>query len=206
MQKRLDETELLAGSINIKINPIKSFSMHLSGVTPVGTRDTTFHIQNQQIRSLRDGKIDRFLGMPVGFQITIGVKEVAKLMETADKILKSNVAPWQKLDALKSIYFPLLYFQMRTAHLQKGDWTKLDEYIRASIKRILNVPQEASNDYVYGPAKQGCAGIPQTASEYDHQLIDNAFRLLTSKNSGTKELAYEDLQTTVQKRINRPSN
>jgi hypothetical protein len=41
MQKRLDETELLAGRINIKINPVKSFSMHLSGVTPVGTRDTT---------------------------------------------------------------------------------------------------------------------------------------------------------------------
>jgi hypothetical protein len=95
---------------------------------------------------------------------------------------------------------------MRTAHLQKGDWTKLDDYIRASIKRILNVPQEASNDYIYGPAKQGCAGIPQTASEYGHQLIDNAFKLLTSKDTGTKELAYEDLQTTVQKRIGRPTD
>jgi hypothetical protein len=41
MQKRLDETELLAVRIYIKINPMKSFSMHLSGVTPVGTRDTT---------------------------------------------------------------------------------------------------------------------------------------------------------------------
>jgi hypothetical protein len=78
MQKRLDETELLARRINIKINPTKSFSMHLYGVTPVGTRDTTFHIQNQQIRSLRDGEIDRFLGMPVGFQITRGVKEESK--------------------------------------------------------------------------------------------------------------------------------
>jgi hypothetical protein len=98
MQKRLDETELLAGRISIKINPTKSFSMHLSGVTPVSTRDTTFHIQNQPIRILRDGEIDRFL---------------------------------------------------ETAHLQKGDWTKLDDYIRASIKRLLNVPQEASNDYIY---------------------------------------------------------
>jgi hypothetical protein len=97
---------------------------------------------------------------------------------------------------------------MKTAHLQKGDWTKLDDHIRASIKRILNVPQEASNDYIYiyGPAKQGCAGIPQTASEYDHQLIYNAFKFLTSKYTGTKELGYEDLQTTVQKRIGRPTD
>jgi hypothetical protein len=120
--------------------------MHLSGVIPVGTRDTTFHIKNQQIRSLRHREIDRFLGMPVRFQITRGVKEVAKLMETANKILQCNLAPWQKLDALKSFYFPALNFQMRTALLQKGDWTKLDKYIRASIKRILNVPQEASNE------------------------------------------------------------
>jgi hypothetical protein len=66
---------------------------------------------------------------------------------------------------------------MRTAHIQKGDWTNLNEYIRASMKIILNVPQEASNDYIYGPAKQGCAGIPETASDYDHQLTDNAFKL-----------------------------
>jgi hypothetical protein len=70
----------------------------------------------------------------------------------------------------------------------------------------LNVPQEASNDYIYGPAKQGCAGIPETASEYYHQLIDNAFNLLTSKDSGTKELAYEDLKATVQKGIGFPTD
>jgi hypothetical protein len=144
--------------------------------------------------------------MPVGFQITRGVKEVAKLRETSKKILQCNLDPWQKHNSLKSFYFPSLNLQMRTAHLQKGDWTKLDEYIRASINRMLNVSQEASNHYIYGPAKQGCAGIPEIASEYYHQLIDNAFKLLTSKDSGTKELAYEDLQTTVQKRIGHPTD
>jgi hypothetical protein len=129
MQKRLDESEQLTGRINIQINPNESFSMHLSGVTPVGTRDTLFRIKNKQIRSLRDGEIDTFLGMPVGLQITRGLKEVAKLMETANKILQCNLAPWQKFDALKSFYFPSLNIQMRTAHLQKGDWTKLEEYI-----------------------------------------------------------------------------
>jgi hypothetical protein len=134
MKRRLEETELMAERISIKINPKKSFSMHLSGVTPVGTRDTAFQIRNQQIRKLRDGEIDKFLGKPVGFEITRGVKELATLMETANKILQCNLAPWQKLDTLKSFYFPSLNFQMRTAHIQKGDWTKLDEYIRASIK------------------------------------------------------------------------
>jgi hypothetical protein len=92
---------------------------------------------------------------------------------------------------------------MRTVRMQKGDWAKLDDYIRASIKKTLNVPLEASNVYIYGPTKNGCAGIPEAASDFDHQLIDNAFKLLTSKDIGVKELAVGDLQTTVQKRLGR---
>jgi hypothetical protein len=52
--------------------------------------------------------------------------------------------------------------------------------------KILNVPQEVSNDYIYGPAKHGIARIPETDSDYDHYLIDKAFKL-TSKDPGTKE-------------------
>jgi hypothetical protein len=159
--------------------------------------------KNQEIKSLRDGEFDKFFGKPVGFQITRDMKELTRLMETANKILHSKLAPWQRLDALKAFFFPSLNFLMRTVRMQKGDWAKLDDYIRASIKKTLNVPQEASNDYIYGPTKNGCAGIPEAASDFDHQLIDNAFKLLTSKDIGVKELALGDLQTTVQKRLGR---
>jgi hypothetical protein len=129
--------------------------------------------------------------MPVGFQITRDLREPAQLMEAANKILQSNLAPWQRFDALKAFFFPSLAFPMRTRRIQKGDWTKLDDYLRASIKKTLNVPQEASNDYIYGPVKTGCAGIPEAAADSDNYLIDNAFKPLTSKDQAIKELALE---------------
>ncbi|PSN50609.1 hypothetical protein C0J52_17399 [Blattella germanica] len=76
---------------------------------------------------------------------------------------------------------------MRTAQFKKSDWTKLDNYIRAKLKKTLNVPQEASNDYIYGPTKKGCIGIPVAADDSDYYQIDNAFKLLTSADSRTSE-------------------
>lgn len=34
----------------------------------------------------------------------------------------------------------------------------LDEFLRPLIKRTLNVPTRASNDYIYGARKKGCPG------------------------------------------------
>jgi hypothetical protein len=51
----------------------------------------------------------------------------------------------------------------------------------------------------YMDKKNGCAGIPKAASDFDHQLIDNAFKLQTSKDNGVKELALGDLQTTCRR-------
>jgi hypothetical protein len=117
---------------------MKSLSLHLSE-TPTSTRDTNFQTKNQEIWNLRDGEFDKFLGMPVGFQITRNTKGRARLMETANTILQCNLARWQRLDAFKTFFFPSLNFLMRTARTQKGYWTTLDyyEYIRASSKKTL---------------------------------------------------------------------
>jgi hypothetical protein len=108
--------------MSISINPSKSFSLHLSGNTPIGTRDSRFRVKNQELRKLRDGKFDKFLGKPIGFQIKRDMRELALLMEVANKILQSKLAPWQRLDAFKAFFYPSLNFLIRTGRLQKGDW------------------------------------------------------------------------------------
>ena len=177
--------------------------MHLSGKTPIGTRNTTFNLNGEAFKVLQDGEFDLFLGKPVGFHTVSSQKELARLMGIADRILEAKLAPWQRLDAMKTFFYPSLGFQMRTAQFKKSDWTKLDNYIRAKLKKTLNVSQEASNDYIYGPTKKGCIGIPVAADDSDYYQIDNAFKLLTSADSRTSELAVGELQTTVQKRLKR---
>lgn len=203
LQGMINSVYSLAAKINMRLNPGKCFTLHLSGQTPIGTRDTQLYVGGEPIKQLEDGEFDKFLGKPVGFHITSNLKELADLMLTAKKLLQSKLAPWQKLDAIKTFFYTSLNFLMRTAQFAKGDWAKLDDVVRAEIKKVLHVPQEAANDYIYGPSKSGCIGLPVAASDSDFHLIDNAFKLLSSKDVHTAELALDDLQSVVSKRLSR---
>ena len=57
---------------------------------------------------------------------------------------------------MKTFFYQSLEFKMRTVQFKKSVWTKPDNYIRAKLKKTLNVHQEASNDYIYGLTKKGC--------------------------------------------------
>lgn len=122
-------------------------------------------------------------------------------MRTGEKLLTSSLAPWQRIDAIKTFLYPSAQFALRKAALTKGEWTKLDELLRPLIKRTINVPVRASNDYLYGARKKGCLGIPVTAEDSDILTVDGAFKLLTSPDLAIRALASEDLTTSVRDRI-----
>ncbi|KAL1463880.1 hypothetical protein MTO96_043158, partial [Rhipicephalus appendiculatus] len=69
---------------------------------------------------------------------------------------------------------------MRVGLASKGEWHRLDEELRPLIKRTLYVPARASNEYVYGSAHAGTAGIPLAAELSDICRVDGAFKLLSS--------------------------
>lgn len=103
------------------------------------------------------------------------------------------------MDALKAFFFPSLTFPMITARIQKRQLDKVGRL----FKKTLNILQDASNDYIYGPGKTDCVVIPGATEKSDHYLTDSAFKLLTTKDTPIKQLALDDLQTTMQKRIGR---
>ncbi|CAL1299401.1 unnamed protein product [Larinioides sclopetarius] len=191
--------------ISLSLNPRKSVSYHLSGATPVGAKDTTFFINGEPIRALKEFENTKFLGKPVGYNPIPDYTNLDAITALGKAIAKSMLAPWQKLDALKCFFFPSMQFSMRTGIHKKTDWAKIDVAIRKAIKEILNLPQEASNKYLYGNRKLGCIGIPIAAEESDLNLIDSAFKLLTSRDEITARTAMEDLLATVKFRSQRPA-
>lgn len=175
--------------------------MHLSGATQVGCRNTTFKVE---VPKLTDTDRTTFLGREFGYKILTNHATLAEYMSAGEKIMTSSLAPWQRIDALKTFLYPATQFALRTAALLKTEWKQLDEYLRPLIKRTLNLPTRASNEYIYGERKQGCLGIPVTAEDCDIVTIDSAFKLLTSPDCATTTLAKEDLNRTVQDRIGHP--
>lgn len=122
-------------------------------------------------------------------------------MTTAQKLLTSSLAPWQQLDALKTFFYPSLQFSLRTGALTKTGWKKLDAFIRSMIKTTLNLPPRAFNDFIYGARPLGCLGVPIAAEDCDIVTVDGAFKLLTSPDPVTCNLAAGHLSTTIRDRI-----
>ncbi len=76
----------------------------------------------------------------------------------------------------------------------------MDEALRPHLKETLYLPTTSANDYLYGSTNAGACGIPLAAEDSDLFLIDNAFKLITSKDVGVAELALRDLRVTGQNR------
>ncbi|KAG8173758.1 hypothetical protein JTE90_013152 [Oedothorax gibbosus] len=119
LQSLLDLLPSLSRRLGLSINPAKCRSIHLSGTTPRGHRSTGFRIDDQPLEVIPDHVPASFLGTPIGFQLFQNTEEVEKILSLAKKIGESCLAPWQRIDALKSFFFPTLNFAMRTGQFSK---------------------------------------------------------------------------------------
>ncbi|XP_037515062.1 uncharacterized protein LOC119391454 [Rhipicephalus sanguineus] len=202
LQSRIDRIEALATSLGLSLNPAKCSSLHLSGATPVGMRPTSFLVSGTAISALRDFQPQRFLGRPVGYRLPTSTGSVIDTaIDQARKIFASMLAPWQRLDAVRTFVYPALNFPMRCGVLTKTDWRRLDDAIRPLVKRTLYLPGNASNNYVYGSAAGGAAGIPVAAELSDICRVDSAYKLLTTTDRGLRDMALLDAYSVASARL-----
>ncbi|GFY47893.1 retrovirus-related Pol polyprotein from type-1 retrotransposable element R2 [Trichonephila inaurata madagascariensis] len=130
-------------------------------------------------------------------------KTVNEALALLQKVATSNLAPWQKLDAMKTFFFPSLCFSMRTAQVDKTGWRQVDIAVAKEVKNILNLPERATNHYLLADRKKGGCGIPSAAADCDFYLVDTAFKLLTSRDEDVAIAALGQLRRTVRHRIHR---
>lgn len=143
-----------------------------------------------------------FVGKPIGFQFVNDHSSIKKFYDKAIILINSALTPWQKLDTLKSFFYPSLQCAQRTNQLPKSDWSKLDYEIRRLIKKeIIFVPSRAANEYIYGSTSDTLLGVPIAAEDADIATIDGAFKLLTSNDPNVVDLAWKDLCSTVSSRL-----
>lgn len=107
--------------------------------------------------------------------------------------------PWQRLDCIKTFFFPSLLFMQRTDQLSKTDWSIIDNSLKPLIKKSLGLPSNAANEYLYGNREDGLFGIPLAAEDSDIALIDGGggFKLLTSNDKIIQRLAWGELIDTA---------
>lgn len=130
--------------LGLQLNASKCASLHLSGSRPVGVHNTTFTIDGTDMRPLLEGEAATFLGAQVGFNIVPPMSTLANIIGFGLKIARSKLAPWHRIDALKTFLYPSTTYLQRMGNFPKSDWAKVDKILRPEIKATLYLPQEAS--------------------------------------------------------------
>ncbi|KAM7301587.1 uncharacterized protein ISCGN_017106 [Ixodes scapularis] len=204
LQTRINVVTALSSGLGLQLNPSKCRTLHLTGRQPVGTRPTTFCIGEAEIPHMTDFEAHTFLGRPVGYRVLPDTACVDDAIALGRCLLSSMLAPWQRLDAIKTFLYPALNFAMRVGAVGKEEWRRLDDTLRPLIKRTLYLPANSSNKYLYGSAGAGVAGIPEAADISDACRIDGAFKLLSSPDSEVRDLALQAVTRVTEKRLRRP--
>lgn len=203
LQASINLIEEEAGRLGLSLNAAKCRSLHLSGCSPVGLRGSQFLVNGTPIPVIRDFEAFAYLGRPVGFNILQDGSDVDATIQLGTRILGSMLAPWQRLDAIKTFLYPALHHLMRTGTVGKTEWARLDEALRPLIKQTLYLPPGASNDYIYGSSRAGACGIPCAAETSDVCRVDSVFKLLTSRDPEVARMALDDLMGIVKARLRR---
>ncbi|XP_060845386.1 uncharacterized protein LOC132924968 [Rhopalosiphum padi] len=189
--------------LGLKLNASKCASLHLSGCRPVGARNTIFSLDGTDMRPLLEGEAATFLGAQVGFNVVPPLSTLAEITEIGLKIARSKLAPWQRLDALKTFFYPSTVHLQRMGTFPKSDWARVDRILRPEIKATLNLPQEASGEYIYGSTKRGCCGIRILAEDADIAAVDSAFKLYTSPDLRVASDAADHAEEVTRRRISK---
>src|SRR5882757_11494462 len=183
------------------LNPTKCHSLHQAMRT---TKPTQFYINDQPVHVMEEGDYIEYLGKPVGFRIIAPTARLEKYREKGMAILTSKLAPWQKLDAIKTFLYPQMSHPMRMETFQKHQWAELDVEFKREIRKVLSLPESSALEYMYGSTSAGALAIPLAAEESDIYRLDSAFKLLSSKDPIVKQMAQQDLCETAREATRRP--
>ncbi|GFS77443.1 retrovirus-related Pol polyprotein from type-1 retrotransposable element R2 [Trichonephila clavipes] len=165
------------GFLCLHLNPAKCAPLYIKGGGPIHAALTEFSLYDTELNALSNGEYYSYLGKPVGFFIQKTFGNANEALQLLRKISKSNLSQWQKIDALKTYFFPSLYFVMRTDQLDKTSWTKVNVAAREELKNLLSLPPNASNHYLYRDeinitdSGSGLVGSPLSKTKDHNTLI-----------------------------------
>ncbi|KAG8174129.1 hypothetical protein JTE90_028359 [Oedothorax gibbosus] len=142
------------------------------------------------------------------FNICLRFKKIPAAWKSSKSILihkkgdTEDLNNWRPISLCNTMY--KLYTGCLTTRLV--NWITDNEILSFTQKGFLPFDsvfehsEAAANEYIYGSTEFGLLGIPKLAEEVDVMMVDNGFKLLTSKDPRIQELAWGDLLLHVNAR------
>ncbi|XP_067143302.1 uncharacterized protein [Centruroides vittatus] len=189
---------------NISFNTHKCATLAISG-NRNSDNSLTFKINDCSIPSLKLSEYYKHLGVPTGFARSNTEAEVFdSILRDANCLDASRLAPWQKINALKTFVLSRLPFHLTLGSTLKRTLDKIDITTKKLVKKWLGLPQRASPEVAFLPPSQGGAGVMPTTIVGDIAQVSHVLHLFDSTDPAVSNLAVAALNSVVEQRIRRP--
>lgn len=201
LQQLLDAASSSASLIGLQFRPDKcaSLSLTYSKKHKTNIQNNDFTVQGNVMPSLSDHEHYRYLGVPIGMirDVENLDKLVDDLCEDLDRIHSSLLAPWQKLDAIRTFIQPCLTFTLRSGEPLKSSLINYRKKLIQIVRSILNLPTRASSHIIFASRKVGGLAFQDPLVEVDIQTVVQAIKMLSSSDPFVSATARSELWSAV---------
>ena len=202
LQQLLDAASEAATLIGLEFRPDKCASLsctYSKRVTSGNLQLNDFVVQGTVIPALKEHEHYRYLGVPIGMMHDVDELDnlVNRLCDDLVKINDSLLAPWQKLDAIRTFVQPCLTFALRAGEPDKCSLTKYRRKLIEVVRNICKLPSRATQDITFASAKVGGLGLHDPILEVDIQTIVQAIKMLSSSDPVVANIAKAELRQSV---------
>ena len=203
LQAYLDTASSIASILGLEFRPDKCATLSIINRKGEPTRidPLVFNIHQAPIPTLSAEESYRYLGVPIGLIHNIDDLDsiLPQLIDDLNAIKSSLLAPWQKLDAIRTFVQPGLTYALRAGDPKKQS---LDDYRRSlieTLRHICDLPQRSTQAYFFASKCTGGLAFQDPKNEVDVQCIVQAIRMLTSADPATAAIARADLHAVVRR-------
>ncbi len=169
LQTLLDDVSKAADTLNLHFRPDKcaSLSLTCNKREPSTVGDSVFQVQNGNIPMLLKEESYRYLGVPIGilYDAEDMNKITEKLIKDLEKIRDSLLAPWQKLDAIRTFIQPCLTYALRTCPVTRESLNNYRNKLVQVLRSICNLPKRSTTHYFFADRAVGGLGLQDPYDE-----------------------------------------
>ena len=119
-------------------------------------------VQNQEIPVMTKEDHYLYLGVPIGLvhNVTNHASIIDELTTKLIKIQQSVLAPWQKLDAIRTFIQPCLTYALRSTDPTTKSLQGYRSQLISTVREICALPTRATTHYFFAPKRAGGLSSP----------------------------------------------
>lgn len=163
---------------------------------------SVIRMKNQQLKYVDADTAGKYLGSPVPEKDGELFQRILQdVLDDVNAIDRSDLTPWQKIDACNVFALSKVPFFLQTAAHTKGELDKVDRAIRVKMKKWMGMNATANNNLCYVRRKEGGGGIMPLVILDAASKIATALKVLNSADSYISGAAKHGLARVVRKRM-----